>query len=265
VSTGWLVWAETPANPRLTPTRNEMLAVEDEERVAAFGPLGTDLLDLLARADLALARFAATVTSMARAQAALSGDEALLGPVEMARTEPGGRPLRWQLLVPGGTPWCRPWPMLIELADGSAPASDAEPDHPNGATRLCELHLDVADPAAAHGLYSALGLHISTSGRADVGDVGVWLRTCAEPERTRAGLRAVSVTVADLDETAARLGWAGYRREPDALVPDPTASVGVDIRFRRRAVRRERPHHPARYEHAGWPAGAEISTFGGWA
>lgn len=216
MSAGWLVWTETPANPRQPPTRNEivplagsyleLLAVEDEERVAAFSPLGTDLLDLLARADLALAGFAATVTSMARAQAALSGDEALLGPVEMARTEPGGRPLRWQLLVPGGTPCYRPWPMLIELADGSAPASDAEPDHPNGAICLRELHLDVDDPAAAHGLYSALGLDISTSGRADVGDVGVWLRTCAEPERTRAGLRAVSVTVADLDETAARLG-----------------------------------------------------------
>lgn len=214
----------------LGPSYLELLAVDDEQKVAAIGVLGISLLALLERADGAFAGFAAAAGPGARR--ALADDPGLVGPLEMRRTEPGGRNLRWNLLVPGGTPWRRLWPMVIEWL-GPTP-TDSSPRHPNGARELTELVLDVEDLEAAGRWYEHMGVPV-VDGRALLGGASLRLRAAATsmgPGSLGSGPSEVSVAVTDLDETRALLG--------DAVVEVPGAGLllpvtgGATIRFHAR-------------------------------
>lgn len=211
----------------LGPTYLELLAVDDAQQVSELGVLGTSLLALLERADGAFAGFAAVAGPTA--VQALADDPHLVGPLEMGRTEPDGRALRWNLLVPGGTPWRKPWPMLIHWL-GPTPAGSS-PCHPNGAQELSGLVLDVEDLPAATAWYEHMGVEIA-DGRGVLAGVSLRLRGGVTP--IGPGLGEISVAVADLDRMRTVLGRTAVRAPDGALLVAPANAGGATIRFHAR-------------------------------
>lgn len=137
----------------------ELLAVEDAAVARASGPFGAELLDMLGRG-AGLVGFVLASGNLDEEAAALAGTGAS-GPFDMARERPDGRRLAWRLVVPGGSPWRKPWPFLIEwlTPDAERVRWDAPGTHANGAGGVTGLELLVGALAPARAFYEQrLGL-----------------------------------------------------------------------------------------------------------
>lgn len=142
----------------------ELLALEDIEQARSSGPFGAELADFLSHAN-GLVGFVFASSALEEEAAGLARiDQDCLGPFAMDRERPDGRRLAWRLVIPGGSPWRKPWPFLIEweTPDAERLQWDVPGEHANGACGVAGLELLVPDLKAARRLYEqALGLEPS--------------------------------------------------------------------------------------------------------
>jgi catechol 2,3-dioxygenase-like lactoylglutathione lyase family enzyme len=120
----------------------ELLAVEDRGVARGAGIRRRELVDYLDARPGGAIGYALTCDSLAEVQRRGGGAQPRLDipPLEMSRVRPDGSTLRWRLVVPGGSTWCRPWPFLIEWnAAEPGPAAAAASAHPNGAVTIDSL------------------------------------------------------------------------------------------------------------------------------
>lgn len=140
----------------------ELIGIYDRDEVAAAGIKRASLLDFLANRDGGMLGYCLATDDIddLAARFERTGLEAL-GPYSMERMRPDGLLLKWQLLVPGGTAWRRPWPFFIqwELPDDERLKLEKPGHHRNGARGVAGVSMVVHDIEAAESLYSdQLGL-----------------------------------------------------------------------------------------------------------
>jgi len=139
----------------------ELLAVEDKAQARSRGPFGAELADILENSNGLVGFVLASSNLDEEAAGLVRVDQDAEGPFAMDRERPDGRRLAWRLVIPGGSPWRKPWPFLIEweTPDAERVKWDAPGDHANGAAGVAGIDLLVADIAAARIVYeSAFGL-----------------------------------------------------------------------------------------------------------
>jgi catechol 2,3-dioxygenase-like lactoylglutathione lyase family enzyme len=140
----------------------ELLAIRDETEARAGGLGGLALVEYLRRREWGMAGFALATDD-------IEGDAARLKatglPVVrsfvMSRQRPDGSTLAWRLLIPGVTPWRRPWPFLIqwETPDSERLAVEQPGAHPNGVTSVLGVLVTARDLGSATDFYErGLGL-----------------------------------------------------------------------------------------------------------
>lgn len=134
----------------------ELIGIYDRDEVAAAGVRRASLLDFLAARPGGMLGYC-LATDDIHGLAARFRDKGLEadGPYAMKRMRPDGVLLRWQLLVPGGTAWRRPWPFFIqwEMADVERLQIERSGSHANGVRGVAGVSVVVQDLAAAHRLY----------------------------------------------------------------------------------------------------------------
>ncbi len=139
----------------------ELLSVEDPGRARGRGPFGGELLAYLEKSS-GLVGFVLAGTGLETEASGLKGlGIEAEGPFDMDRVRPDGRRLEWRLVVPGGSPWRKPWPYLIDWITDESDllAWDPPGNHDSGVSGAIGIDLAVDDLDAAEGLYDrALGL-----------------------------------------------------------------------------------------------------------
>ena len=210
----------------------ELMAVVDAE-AAAVDPVASALVQFLEAHAGGLVGFALACDDVERLVEPLRAYETV-GPLAMSRTRPDGRELAWKLLLPGGMPWCRPWPFLIEWAtpDASRLRWDGSVDHPNGAHGVVALDLAARDVDRATRLLGHdLGLEQTGDGfRAGLCSVRV---VGPAPPELAEGPRAVHIAVADFARARETLSAAGVQFEENdrALRIHPDLACGALLYF----------------------------------
>jgi catechol 2,3-dioxygenase-like lactoylglutathione lyase family enzyme len=120
----------------------ELLAVEDAEAARRRIPARREVVEYLERRAAGLIGYAFTCDGLERVRRRAGRADPMVDvqPLEMSRIRPDGSTLRWRLLVPGESTWCRPWPFLIEWDGSDRPRMrSARADHPNGAFAIDSL------------------------------------------------------------------------------------------------------------------------------
>ncbi len=147
----------------------ELLSIYDASEIGARGLNGESLSTFLQQQEGGLIGYALATADIAQDAGRFeqTGLEAE-GPFAMQRLRPDGRQLSWRLLVPGGTPWRRPWPFLIQWdAPDAERLSWEQPGiHPNGAVGVAGLALAVRDLERGIDLYQ-YQLGVDLAGRGD--------------------------------------------------------------------------------------------------
>jgi len=133
----------------------ELLAVEDAAQARERGPFGRELADFLEGASGLVGFVLASSDLDDQARGLASINQAAEGPFAMDRERPDGRLLAWRLVIPGSSPWRKPWPFLIEweTPDDERVKWDAPGGHGNGASGVAGIELLVDDLNAARALY----------------------------------------------------------------------------------------------------------------
>ena len=230
----------------------ELLTVEDPAVARARGPFGEELLSFLDRGS-GLVGFVLAGTGLEGEVEGLRdlgiGAE---GPFEMDRIHPKGGRLEWKLVLPGGSPWRKPWPYLIDWITGEDEllAWDPPGDHANRVAGVAGMDLVVGDLEEAARLYEqALGLRAddgehrrpgATSRHYRLGSFRLALHRsdgpgsgAAELEQRGPGPYRLVLESGDLESTAGTLARAGVpiSRSPAGLDIDPSEAVGARIRI----------------------------------
>jgi catechol 2,3-dioxygenase-like lactoylglutathione lyase family enzyme len=140
----------------------ELLAIRDEAEARTGGLSGTTLVEYLREHEWGMAGYALATDDIKGDAARLkaSGISAV-GPFAMSRQRPDGSTLAWRLLIPGGKPWRRPWPFLIQwdTPDSERLTVERPGTHPNGITGVLGALVTVRDLASTTDLYErGLGL-----------------------------------------------------------------------------------------------------------
>lgn len=139
----------------------ELLAVEDPVQARARGSFGAELATFLDKAEGLVGFVLASSKLEDEAQGLADIGLVHEGPFAMDRERPDGRILAWRLVVPGLSPWRKPWPFLIEWETPDADRLSWDPigRHPNGVTGIGGIELLIEDIDAAATLYeTGLGL-----------------------------------------------------------------------------------------------------------
>jgi catechol 2,3-dioxygenase-like lactoylglutathione lyase family enzyme len=140
----------------------ELISIYDRNELSARELSGATLAEFLDRNEGGLVGYALAAQDIEQEaerfrQAGLQAQ----GPFAMQRLRPDGRELSWRLLVPGGTPWRRPWPFLIQwdAPDEQRLTWEQPGAHPNGASGVAGVRVLVRNLEAAVALYQhQLGL-----------------------------------------------------------------------------------------------------------
>jgi catechol 2,3-dioxygenase-like lactoylglutathione lyase family enzyme len=140
----------------------ELLAIRDESEALAGELSGPSLVEYLREREWGMAGYALATDDIEGDAARLkAGGVPAVGPFAMSRQRPDGSTLAWRLLIPGGIPWRRPWPFLIqwETPDSERMALEQPGEHPNGVMGVLGALVTVRDLASAKDLYEhGLGL-----------------------------------------------------------------------------------------------------------
>ena len=139
----------------------ELLTVEDPATARSRGPFGQELLAYLWE-DSGLVGYVLAGTGLEDEVDGLRGlGLDVEGPFEMDRLHPRGARLEWKLVLPGGSPWRKPWPYLIDwiTAEDELLAWDPPGSHDCRVTGVAGIDLVVGDLEAAGLIYEqAFGL-----------------------------------------------------------------------------------------------------------
>lgn len=140
----------------------ELLTVTDEQQARAQGLNRAALADFLSERAGGLVGYALASDDIDADAARLRAfGQAVEGPFPMQRQRPDGTTLAWQLTVPGGVAWRRPWPFLIhwQTPDAERLAREQPGTQPNGTTGVMGVSVVVRDLDGAIALYrDGLGL-----------------------------------------------------------------------------------------------------------
>ena len=230
----------------------ELLTVEAPDVARNRGPFGRELMSFLDGGS-GLVGFVLAGTGLEDEVEGLRelsiGAE---GPFEMDRIHPKGGRLEWKLVLPGGSPWRKPWPYLIDWITGEDEllAWDPPGDHANLVGGVVGMELVVGDLEEAARLYEqALGLRADegghrrpgvTSRHYRLGSFQLTLRRpggpdsgAAELEQRGPGPYRLVLGSSDLESTAETLTRAGVTisRSPAGLDIDPSEAEGARIRI----------------------------------
>ena len=139
----------------------ELLTVEHPDTARSRGAFGADLLAFL-EGDSGLVGFVLAGSGLDEEADALRAlDVGVEGPFEMDRIHARGGRLEWRLVLPGASPWRRPWPYLIDWITTASDLLEWDPpgDHACGVTGVAGIELAVEDLPGAAALYEqGLGL-----------------------------------------------------------------------------------------------------------
>lgn len=230
----------------------ELLWVEHPETARERGKFGNELLSFLEESS----GLVGYVLAGARLEEQVDGFRDLgvgsEGPFEMDRIRPDGKRLEWRLLVPGGTPWRKPWPYLIDwiTPESDLLAWDPPGTHSCGVTGVAGIDLVVEDLQQAALIYrQGLGMRPgkppsgprrSRTLQYRVGSFRLRLiePASAGPEADQlheqgAGPFRIILSSGDLRGTARVLNSQGipHTETPAGLDIDPGAAAGVRIRI----------------------------------
>lgn len=230
----------------------ELLAVEDPATATARGPFGRELLSFLDRAS-GLVGFVLAGTGLEDEVEGLRGlGIGAEGPFEMDRIHPKGGRLEWKLVLPGGSPWRKPWPYLIDWITGEDEllAWDPPGDHANLVGGVVGMELAVGDLEEAARLYErALGMRAGDGGHRRPGASGRHYRlgsfrlalrrpdgpgpAASELEQRGPGPYRLVLASGDLDSTAETLTRSGVSisRSLAGLDIAPSEAAGARIRI----------------------------------
>ncbi len=147
----------------------ELMTVCDEAEAQAASARSRALAEFLRRFPSGLVGYAlATSEPLAIGERLAGAGQACEGPTPMRRRRPDGVELEWELLIPGGVAWRRPWPFFINWAqpDPWRLAVEQPRCHANGACCVSGVSVAVEDLARTKLLYDAmLGEAVETGTR----------------------------------------------------------------------------------------------------
>lgn len=233
----------------------ELLSVYDRAEADASGPNGAELAAYLDRRQGGFAGYClATDTLDQVAEHVRQQGLDALGPFAMQRMRPDGRLLQWQLVVPGGVPWRRPWPFVIQwgLPDAERLAWEQPGTHPLGATAVRGVSVLVRDLDQGRDLYERqLGLAagreeaaaVPGARRARYGLGGFQIELLAptgsgllreELEQQGEGPYQLTLAVRSVAHARAHLARSGVRVEdvpgvPGSILITPDHTLGVRL------------------------------------
>ena len=232
----------------------ELLSVEDAEKARTRGPFGAELLSFLEMAS-GLVGF---VLAGSRLEEEAHGFRSLRigaeGPFGMDRIRPDGRRLEWRLVVPGGSPWRKPWPYLIDwiTPESDLLAWDPPGDHECGVAGVAGIDLVTGDLEATRDIYqTALGLRhqVTSPSPGEAGTRSLYLQigafslglheptgdgaAGAELDRRGPGPFRLLLSSPDLAYTAAALSTLDvpFSKTPRWLDIHPDAAAGARLRI----------------------------------
>lgn len=200
----------------------ELLSVVGQGTVAAAQPVVQVLLEMLEKRE-GFAGYCLASGDIER-QAARLRDAGLPAQVLQVTPEQSGREFGWTLIFPGGMPWLRPWPFLIEYVR-SEEESRRPARHRNGAQRCVGARVGMKGTDPQRLLVEQLGLAAGEDGFW-VGDFLIRPETGSEA----LGLLELEIAVGDLDETRRELpagAIAGIAGDRISLQPGATAGAQI--------------------------------------
>ena len=213
----------------------ELISIYDQSEVDARGLGGKVLLDFLQKREGGLLGYTlATADIQQYAERFQRVGLTAQGPFAMQRMRPDGRLLSWHLLVPGGVPWRRPWPFLIQwdVPDEQRLSWEKPGTHPNGVTGWTGIAIAVRNLESAIDLYQRqLGLAFDQRGKAlhlasqrasfhiGTSRIDLLMPTGEGPvqqllEQVGEGPFEITLTVRNLNQTREVLKQAGMSPEP---------------------------------------------------
>ena len=133
----------------------ELLAVEDKQQAYASGSFGGEFADVVEKTNGLVAFVLASSNLDEEAEGLVGINHPAQGPFAMDRVRPDGRTLSWRLVIPGSSPWRKPWPFLIEweTPDNERVNWDFPGTHSNGASGVKGIELVVDDLKCARQIY----------------------------------------------------------------------------------------------------------------
>ncbi|MBI4271737.1 MAG: VOC family protein, partial [Candidatus Rokubacteria bacterium] len=137
----------------------ELITVHDAAEAERASDRSRELAQYLSRHESGYVGFALAGDDLTRIAERLRAiGVPVEGPTPMRRQRPDGTVLEWQLMIPGGVAWRRPWPFFIAwgLPDDRRLALERPGTHENGATGIAGISIAVADLAPARELYEAM-------------------------------------------------------------------------------------------------------------
>jgi catechol 2,3-dioxygenase-like lactoylglutathione lyase family enzyme len=230
----------------------ELITVDNAEEAKASGAGGAELVNYLEQLGGGLVGYCLASDDLERlarhvAEAGLQAE----GPFAMQRARPDGQLLNWQLLVPGGVSWRRPWPFFIRWGqpDDVRLSWERPGAHPLGATGVTGVNVLVRDLDQAVDLYGRqLGLPRVGEDRVDElaarrvsVEVGAFTIRLLAPDGPGAlqdelaargeGPYAVRLRVADLQRARDHLAGSGIELRPapgdQAWLVPPELALGA--------------------------------------
>ncbi len=229
----------------------ELLTVEFPDTARARGTFGTDLMSFLADHSGLVGYVLAGTGLEDEVDALQDFGLAVEGPFEMDRVHPKGGRLEWKLVLPGGSPWRKPWPYLIDWItdEDELLAWDPPGDHANRVSGVAGIDLVVENLEEAGGLYErALGLRAADGGQQSPGASSRDYRlgsfrlalhrpdgagpVAGELDRRGPGPYRLVLASADLGATGAVLSRNGVRYDESAsgINIDPADAAGTRLR-----------------------------------
>ncbi len=142
----------------------ELLSIYDEAEARGSRLGGQALLDFLHEREGGLLGYALATEEIEQEAKRLR----VAVPFAMQRLRPDGRLLTWNVLIPGGVCWRRPWPFLIQwdIPDEQRLSWEEPGTHPNGAIEWIRATVIVRNLESTVDLYQhQLGLKLQERGK----------------------------------------------------------------------------------------------------
>jgi catechol 2,3-dioxygenase-like lactoylglutathione lyase family enzyme len=232
----------------------ELLSILDRSVAASRVPFGSDVLEFLDAHQGGLLGYCLATSAIEEIADAMRREGFPVdGPFAMQRDRPDGTVLAWKLLVPGGSPWRKPWPFVIEWEDSDADRLFLERPgvHLNGVSSIGRVAVIAEDFGEAKRIYEkGLLLPVEVEGvgerhsarwtRYAVGDFRIDLLspTGGGPlaqllEQQGPGPIEVELLSADMSQTSSLLGGIA-EMQADGFLVDAEATVGARFIIRER-------------------------------